>query len=59
MASPKIIPYEPTAAARPRRIDPQEWDTRRPRLEQLYIKDDKKLEEVMSIMALQDNFHAR
>ena len=59
MASPKIVPYEPNAAIRSRRIDPKEWDRRRSLLEQLYVKDDKKLEEVMEIMALHDNFHAR
>jgi hypothetical protein len=59
MASPKIILYQPNAAVRSRRIDTKEWDMRRPRLEELYVKNDKKLEEVMEIMALQEGFHAR
>jgi hypothetical protein len=59
MASPKIILYQPNAAVRSQRIDTKEWDRRRPRLEELYVKMDKKLEEVMEIMALQEGFHAR
>jgi hypothetical protein len=59
MAFPKIILYQPNAAARSQRIDTKEWDRRRPRLEELYVKNEKKLEEVMEIMALQEGFHAR
>jgi hypothetical protein len=59
MASPKIVLYQPNAAVRSRRIDTREWDRRRSRLEELYVKNDKKLEEVMEIMALQEGFHAR
>lgn len=59
MLSPKIVRYQPNAAVRSRRIDPKEWDGLRPRIEELYIKDDKKLEEVMEIMALNHSFHAR
>ena len=59
MTSPKIVLYQPNAAVRSQRIDTKEWDKRRPRLEELYVKNDKKLEEVMEIMALQEGFHAR
>lgn len=59
MFSPKIVPYQPNAAVRSRRIDPKEWERRRPHIEELYIKDDKNLEEVMEIMALYHSFHAR
>jgi Clr5 domain len=59
MLSPKIVPYQPNAAVRSRRIDAEDWEKRRPRLEELYIKDDKKLEEVMEIMALSESFNAR
>jgi uncharacterized protein (DUF2384 family) len=59
MASPKIVLYKPNAAVRSRRIDTREWDRRRPRLEELSVQNDKKLEEVMEIMALQEGFHAR
>lgn len=37
---------------------PEEWETRRPHLEQLYLKDRKKLKEVMAIMN-RDGFKAR
>jgi predicted nucleic acid-binding protein len=59
MFSPMIVPYQPNAAVRSRRIDAKDWERLRPRLEELYIKDDKKLEEVMEIMAVYDSFHAR
>lgn len=59
MSSPKIVLYQPNPPVRSRRIDPKEWERLRPRLEALYIKDDKKLEEVMEIMVLYDSFHAR
>jgi hypothetical protein len=59
MLSPKIVPYQPNAAVRSRRIDPKVWERLRPRIEELYIKHDKKLEEVMEIMALNNDFHAR
>jgi hypothetical protein len=59
MFSPKIVHYQPNTAVRSRRIDPKDWERLRPRLEELYVKDDKKLEEVMEIMALNESFHAR
>jgi hypothetical protein len=59
MASPKIVLYQPNAPLRSGRIDAKDWDRLRPRLEELYIKDDKKLEEVMEIMALHHSFCAR
>jgi hypothetical protein len=59
MFSPKIVPYQPNAAVQSQRIDPKDWEKLRPRLEELYIKDDKKLDEVMQIMALNEYFHAR
>lgn len=59
MLSPKIVLYQPNAEVRSRRIDVEDWEKHRPRLEELYIKDDKKLEEVMEIVALYNSFHAR
>jgi hypothetical protein len=59
MPSPKIVPYQPNASVRSRRIDPKEWERLRPQLEALYMKDDRKLEEVVEIMAEHDSFHAR
>jgi Clr5 domain len=59
MASPKIVLYQPNAPLRSGRIDAKEWDRLRPRVEELYIKDERKLEEVMEIMALQHSFNAR
>ena len=59
MVSPKIVPYQPNAPLRSGRIDAKEWDRLRPRVEELYIKDERKLEEVMEIMALQHSFYAR
>lgn len=59
MASPKIVPYQPNGAVKSRRIDRESWDSLRPRLEELYVRDDKKLEEVMQIMAQDEAFHAR
>jgi len=59
MASPKIVLYQPNAPLRSGRIDVKEWDRLRPRVEELYIKDERKLEEVMEIMALQHSFNAR
>jgi hypothetical protein len=59
MLSPKIVLYQPNAATRARRIDPEDWERLRPQVEELYINDDKKLEEVMDIMALNHSFYAR
>jgi hypothetical protein len=59
MASPKIVLYQPNAPLRSGRIDAKEWDRVQPRVEELYIKDERKLEEVMEIMALQHSFYAR
>jgi hypothetical protein len=59
MTSPKIVLYQPNAPLRSGRIDAKEWDRLRPRVEELYIKDERKLEEVMEIMALQHSFYAR
>jgi Clr5 domain len=59
MFSPKIVPYQPNAVTRARRIDPKDWEACRPRLEDLYANDDRKLEEVMEIMALNHSFYAR
>jgi hypothetical protein len=59
MFSPKIVLYQPNAPIRAPRIDPKDWERLRPHLEKLYIADDKKLEEVMDIMALNHSFHAR
>jgi len=36
-----------------------EWERLRPRLETLYIKEDKTLQEVMEIMAVNGSFYAR
>ena len=59
MASPKIVLYQPNAPLRSGRIDAKEWDRLRPHIEELYIKDERKLEAVMEIMALQHSFYAR
>jgi Clr5 domain len=59
MASPKIVLYQPNPPPRSGRIDAKEWDKLRPRIEELYIKDERKLGEAMEIMALQYSFYAR
>jgi hypothetical protein len=59
MTSPKIVPYEPNATLRAPRINTEEWNRLRPRLEKLYVEDDKTLAEIMETMALHDGFHAR
>ena len=59
MLSPKIVHYQPNARLRSRRIDAKEWERHRSRIEKLYITDDKTVEEVINIMALQDGFNAR
>jgi hypothetical protein len=59
MVSLKIVPWKLNAVTRSRRIDAKDWERLRPRLEELYIKDDKTLKEVVEIMARDHSFNPR
>ena len=45
-------------ATRASRISEVEWDARRPKLEKLYLDDNLSRQEVVKIMAREDNFLA-
>ena len=45
-------------ATRASRISEVEWNARRPRLEKLYLDDNLARQEVLEIMAREDNFFA-
>ena len=45
-------------ATRASRISEAEWNARRPKLEKLYLDDNVSRQEVIAIMAREDNFFA-
>ena len=51
--------YDPEKASRARRIPTQAWEDMRTHIEELFIKEDRTLEEVGCIIAERHNFDAR
>jgi len=57
--SSKIIHYNPHNSRKARRIQPAQWEDLRKRLEILWLREDKSLDEVMTTMAQDYGFNPR
>lgn len=59
MNSPRIVTYPISTQRRAARISEERWNSVRPFIEDLYMRQRLSLKQVMSILETEHDFHAR